>query len=71
MGGEEVDSTQELSAAANHCSPHFCPADWIITLSVVLSLRVASGVIGRVEKRRGRSTHSVILCDTCTSKAVR
>ena len=71
MGGVEVDSTQELSAAANHCSQHFCSADCIKTLSVVLSLRVASGVIGRVAKRKGRNTHSVILCHTCSSKAVR
>ena len=71
MGGVEVDSTQEFSAAANHCSQHFCSADCINFSSAVLSLRVASGVMGRVEKREGRSTHSVMLCHTCTSKAVR
>ena len=55
MGGVEVDSTQGFSAAANHCSQHFCPADCINFPSAMLSLRVASGVMGRVEKEKAEA----------------
>ena len=70
MGGVEVDSTQVLSAAANHCSSLLWSAPCIKTLSVVQSPRFASGDIGSCERRR-RSKHSVSLCQTFTSNPVR
>ena len=58
----DVEAPQELAAAADHCSHFFCAAaHYMITLSVVLSSRFASGVIGACEKKEKEQAFSHIV----------